>query len=121
MHRPPPISTLTETLLPYTPLFRSSAGSWPTPPSTHRRNDEGVRSVTAAVGPARGDRLDLGPEFDAFHAVLVGVAEGRAFPAAERMIGDRHRDRHIDADHADRSEAHTSELQSLMRISYAVF
>src|SRR3546814_6994541 len=105
------------------------------PGSAHRRDDEGVRSVAAAVGPACGDRLDLGPEFDAFHAVLVGVAEGRAFPAAERMIGDRHRDRDVDADHADvdalrefarrvavaRSEEHTSELQSLMRISYAVF
>src|SRR3546814_11659697 len=71
------------------------------PGSAHRRDDEGVRSVAAAVGPACGDRLDLGPEFDAFHAVLVGVAEGRAFPAAERMIGDRHRDRDVDADHAD--------------------
>src|SRR4051794_38862680 len=44
----------------------------------HRRNDEGVGAVAdAAIGPALGDRLDLGPEFDAFHAVLVGVAECR--------------------------------------------
>src|SRR5690606_23635481 len=31
----------------------------------------------------------------------IGVAETRALPAAEAMIGDRHRDRHVDADHAD--------------------
>ena len=29
----------------------------------------------AAVGPSLLDRLDLGPELHAFHAVLVGVAE----------------------------------------------
>ena len=33
--------------------------------------------------------------------MLVGVAEGRAFPAAECVIGDGDRDRHVDADHAD--------------------
>src|SRR6478672_7146819 len=54
-----------------------------------------------AVGPAGGDRLDLGPELHAFHAVLVGVAEGRALPAAEGVIGDRHGDRDVDPDHAD--------------------
>src|SRR3546814_13037186 len=43
----------------------------------------------------------LGEELHAFHAVLVGVAEGRAFPAAEAVIGDRHRQRDVDADHAD--------------------
>ena len=54
-----------------------------------------------AVGPTGRDRLDLGPEFHAFHAVLVGVAEGRALPAAEGVIGDRHGDRDVDPDHAD--------------------
>jgi hypothetical protein len=29
------------------------------------------------------------------------VAEDRGLPAAEGVIGDRHRDRHVDADHAD--------------------
>ncbi len=33
--------------------------------------------------------------------MLVGVAERAALPPAERMIGHRHRDRHIDADHTD--------------------
>jgi hypothetical protein len=33
--------------------------------------------------------------------VLVEVAEAGFLPAAEGVIGQRHRDRHIDADHAD--------------------
>src|SRR3546814_16183650 len=37
----------------------------------------------------------------ALHAVLIDVAETRALPAAEGVVGDRHRDRHVDADHAD--------------------
>ena len=51
--------------------------------------------------PARGDRLGLGVEADRIRPVLVEVAEARALPAAEGVIGDRHRDRHVDADHAD--------------------
>ena len=37
----------------------------------------------------------------ALGAVGVGVAEQRALPAAEGVVGHRHRDRHVDADHAD--------------------
>ena len=33
--------------------------------------------------------------------MLVGVAERAALPPAEGVIGDRHRDRHVDADHPD--------------------
>ena len=51
--------------------------------------------------PARGHGLEAGVEADALHAVHIVIAEQRALPAAEGMIGDRHRDRHIDADHAD--------------------
>src|SRR5204863_9931252 len=67
----------------------------------HRRDDETIAAVEPALGPAGGHGLGLGPEADAFHAVLVDVAEGRALPAAEGVVGDRHRDRHIDPDHAD--------------------
>src|SRR3546814_8108184 len=42
------------------------------------------------------------------------VRVGLALASAERRLGDAE-------DHRDRSEEHTSELQSLMRISYAVF
>ncbi len=49
-------------------------------------------SPTSPFRPAGGDGLHFRPEFQVFHAVLVGVAEGRALPTAEGMIGDRHRE-----------------------------
>src|SRR3546814_14819611 len=73
----PPRSTRTDTLFPYTTLFRS-------------------------------DRARI---------LAVGEGEPRLRRAARRR-GDAGDDF---AGHARRSEEHTSELQSLMRISYAVF
>src|SRR3546814_5928263 len=87
--------------------------------SAHCGNDECVFPSNRTIRPALGDCLDLRPELHAFHAVLVGVAKCRTLPATKGMVSDWNRDRHVDADH--RSEEHTSELQSLMRISYAVF
>src|SRR3546814_15254736 len=76
MIRRPPRSTRTDTLFPYTTLFRSEAVA-----------------AAVVVGERRvGEVANRGP------AVLAAGQEGRA-----------------------RSEEHTSELQSLMRISYAVF
>src|SRR5204863_8195331 len=66
----------------------------------HRRNRE-LRALLDAGWPARGDRLGLGVEADRIRAVLVEIAEAGLLPAAEGVIGDRHRDRHVDADHAD--------------------
>src|SRR3546814_10454766 len=77
MIRRPPRSTRTDTLFPYTTLFRSLAGKG-------RRQQERLHG--RAVHPAGGQ--------------------------------DRARRRHAVR---ERSEEHTSELQSLMRISYAVF
>src|SRR3546814_13506429 len=104
MIRRPPRSTRTDTLFPYTTLVRSinraagivhriivillrgrnvRPGTEVSPPrpiraSPHRRDDEGVATVRRAIGPARGDRLDLGPELHAFHAVLeIGRASCR--------------------------------------------
>src|SRR3546814_5705656 len=89
MIRRPPRSTRTDTLCPYTTLFRSPAGG------NTRLLDAGV-GLTA--GPAcRGGAGSL-PR-------AARVAAGRA--AALRGTV--------------RSEEHTSELQSLMRSSYAVF
>src|SRR3546814_7193131 len=88
MIRLPPRSTRTDTLFPYTTLFRSRHG--------HRR-----RHPPRAAGDAGG----AGPD---------PPTQGRA-RAHDR--GGRE-----DPSRADRrSEEHTSELQSLMRISYAVF
>src|SRR3546814_6179938 len=88
MLRRPPRSTRTDTLFPYTTLFRSHES----------RN------------PASGDRLDRLDTGDA------RLADGD--PAAGDEGGGR---RSGQADRRQRSEEHTSELQSLMRISYAVF
>src|SRR3546814_2067655 len=78
MIRRPPRSTRTDTLFPYTTLFRSSVKPrWPSSPTSH------------------------------------GLTGGRTGTACET--------RNTPSAAANRSEEHTSELQSLMRISYAVF
>src|SRR3546814_10218859 len=91
MIRRPPRSTRTDTLFPYTTLFRS----------LHRTVDHWH---PAAFGGSGGEAT---PTFQ-FHDMS---------PAARR--------RHITASWSaavpGRSEEHTSELQSLMRTSYAVF
>src|SRR2546429_2726346 len=69
-------------------------------PSIHRRNRK-LRAFLDAGGPARGHRLGLGVEANRIRAVLVEIAEAGFLPAAKGIIGDRHRDRHVDADHAD--------------------
>src|SRR5690606_24105063 len=72
----------------------------PAAASIHRRDHE-LRPLLDAGGPARGHGLRLGVEADRIRPVLVEVAEARALPAAEGVVGDRHRDGHVDADHAD--------------------
>src|SRR3546814_7265609 len=93
MIRRPPRSTRTDTLFPYTTLFRSHAN---------------------------GDRLHRHPHHsDRF--IFMGAILGA--PKAEILLrGDRLRlYRPVASRRRNRSEEHTSELQSLMRISYAVF
>src|SRR3546814_8441568 len=85
MIRRPPRSTRTDTLFPYTTLFRSTLNS---PSRQYRRN--------ALPGRARG------------RSAQSWSRHNESFPP-----GFVH--------HSHRSEEHTSELQSLMRISYAVF
>src|SRR3546814_10829859 len=92
MTRRPPRSTRTDTLFPYTTLFRSHL---------HRRPR---RHPPAAEGPRHRLRV---PELRALRPP-DGAREHRL--PAEGAEGPQ-----------ERSEEHTSELQSLMRISYAVF
>src|SRR3546814_6207684 len=80
MRRRPPRSTRTDTLFPYTTLFRSARG-------LQARGAQGRRGQADRRGRLR--------------VLHQGPAEG------------------LEVD--PRSEEHTSELQSLMRISYAVF
>src|SRR3546814_9037835 len=96
----PPRSTRTDTLFPYTTLFRSLVA--------------GARRLPAVVRRAVGRHLLVdGRRRYARTGVLAGVP--RAVP-----FGGRPPLRPADQGH-HRSEEHTSELQSLMRISYAVF
>src|SRR3546814_3025716 len=95
MIRRPPRSTRTDTLFPYTTLFRSG-----------RQHDLAVarrQGVDGAEDDAEGqEHRELSP--------IAGLREDAdAFGEGEVDVA------------LQRSEEHTSELQSLMRISYAVF
>src|SRR3546814_2632133 len=93
MLRPPPRSTRTDTLFPYTTLFRSLG-------CQARFGLEHTMEMKSADARLRCQRLEA-------------ERHVRVFNQAAGLL-----------DHgcpADRSEEHTSELQSLMRISYAVF
>src|SRR3546814_6148065 len=153
MIRRPPRSTRTDTLFPYTTLFRSVAGV----PCRSKLPSEwflGRRTPSAAEPP---DFSDFCSGLEVLRAGAVGAGaqpgQGRgahdlerrllARPRPERQssLVDQHAeavDRHRSAstggfeqrrhrrvvdqvDHHLRSEEHTSELQSLMRNSYAVF
>src|SRR3546814_5983157 len=108
MLRRPPRSTRPDTLFPYTTLCRSVTAS--DRPRTGRRladltwmeaadllgDDLPVLLPVGAAAKAHGPHLPLGTDRMVVEAI------------AERLL-------------AMRSEEHTSELQSLMRISYAVF
>src|SRR3546814_1692457 len=108
MIRRPPISTRTYSRLPYTTLFRSTDGH--------------VVDVFRLVGPTHFvdmavEPLELGEKF------RIGEM---AVDNADRIVAVQRRHQPVagvfDGFHvARRSEEHTSELQSLMRISYAVF
>src|SRR3546814_1120347 len=85
--RRPPRSTRTDTLFPYTTLFRSAVGV-----DVVRPDQLDVAVVVA------GHQLDVAAVVEDAHVAGLGLRCGH-----------------------HRSEEHTSELQSLMRISYAVF
>src|SRR3546814_12708430 len=96
MIRRPPRSTRTDTLFPYTTLFRS------------QRDGKLGAAAISAVDRGEDDRADRARD--------EGEGEDRERPerAAQRIEVREDELR-------KRSEEHTSELQSLMRISYAVF
>src|SRR3546814_1569371 len=113
MIRRPPRSTRTDTLFPYTTLFRS------------HRDDDGEAEILEELARHARHQPDRQEHRDDRHgggehrqADFVGrVDRGliRAFAHAH-VAHDV-----LDLDDRVRSEEHTSELQSLMRISYAVF
>src|SRR3546814_10564689 len=97
MIRRPPRSTRTDTLFPYTTLFRSAVALGRGAPETVRFRDGG-RGEPHLPPPPR--TRSPAPQFP---SLCGDGAEG------------------ADLWRLGRSEEHTSELQSLMRISYAVF
>src|SRR3546814_3723915 len=104
----PPVSTRTATLFPYTTLFRSV------------RSFLMLALVMLAICL---DRLPISMNMVAWAAAaillttpesLTNVSFQMSFAAVIALVAVYER-------HGDRSDEHTSELQSLMRISYAVF
>src|SRR3546814_1351614 len=119
MIRRPPRSTRTDTLFPYTTLFRSRRARG----GAARRSDP--RAIDGGTAPAAAAAV-----FSRHRLSFDARARGRqrrddpSHVQMECRAGPRHdrarADQRIDA-RPGRSEEHTSELQSLMRISYAVF
>src|SRR3546814_7731770 len=107
MIRRPPRSTRTDTLIPYTTLFRSH------PPAVFLARVPGrVADDHHPAGLHAAQRL-------AQHglSILAVVERGVEHGGVELVV----RERKLAKAGLERSEEHTSELQSLMRISYAVF
>src|SRR3546814_1174750 len=111
MIRRPPRSTRTDTLFPYTTLFRAESalvdgGLQPFAGETRIFIFPGYRigSVDALL-----TNFHL-PESTLLMLVSAFAGKARIFAAYEHAVRERYR-----------SEEHTSELQSLIRISYAVF
>src|SRR3546814_6684747 len=100
MIRRPPRSTRTGTLFPYTTLFRSPA----------------VEALPADAPCMATNPKQAGDREPTLH-LFDPEAVQRALKAVENL--PKHNERRVTAE--QRSEEHTSELQSLMRISYAVF
>src|SRR3546814_8432003 len=135
MVRRPPISTRTDTLFPYTTLFRSLRAPRGGRGGCGRRGAAGKPRRAAAQGPyldglltflplsRRSAPTTLPTILPTTHSVTLGPrAEGPEQPLERppnTFIGRRTKILHLDVE--SRSEEHTSELQSLMRISYAVF
>src|SRR3546814_8398851 len=99
MIRRPPRSTRTDTLFPYTTLFRSAGER-----ILDLRERLGVLQAQFGLAVNRAAEVDE----------IVEQRFGLGGPASGDLI-------HFRPPPNNRSEEHTSELQSLMRISYAVF
>src|SRR3546814_5407520 len=150
MIRRPPISTRTDTLVPYPTLFRSCVARNDTrmicaepvdrlgidgdlggagdadelAPDARRIGERPHQVEDGAAGERLADR------HDALHRGMmvrreeeadaeVGELRGRHFACARHVEAERFQ--RVGGTRFRRSEEHTSELQSLMRISYAVF
>src|SRR3546814_3497082 len=124
MIRRPPRSTRTDTLFPYTTLFRSEAAHAPLQRAAQVFTDHVERPGRVFVGRVGPLAVERGEEAGQLRRRLrarAGRKEVRV--AAHPPGGDPRtvRGQAVFALAQGRSEEHTSELQSLMRIPYAVF
>src|SRR3546814_10190074 len=99
----PPISTRTDTLFPYTTLFRSH----------HDGRSGAFRCAGRCARYSGGLALEI--ETPLLAACLLQETT-KSSQGGKVSVGDWY-----EPSQCIRSEEHTSELQSLMRISYAVF
>src|SRR3546814_4864841 len=127
MIRPPPRSTRTDTLFPYTTLFRSGAlalriheaallrptAPFDEAPDGHRGRSRAYRRWPVRGSPARDDR-GIHPKPASGRSQSRGTRGSRNRPLAAGIYHRLSRARV-----PDRSDEHTSELQSLIRITYA--
>src|SRR3546814_18507453 len=120
MLRPPPRSTRTDTLFPYTTLFRSSPRVPKAPRvTTQTRANVGSRTRRRTIEMVGHSMLGC---------VIDRCVDSRTNYECDARTKDRlpvgltlEKDECVEYSRTSRSEEHTSELQSLMRISYAVF
>src|SRR3546814_8155875 len=139
MIRRPPISTRTHPLFPCTTLFRSSSTMLrPAPRNTSRAGTPSV-VPSAERAASKTDFMSLDIQSFSFRIVMSGTANsclhrpaivenandladavGPVFDLGQGDAVAQHWT-HRGGSHPARSEEHTSELQSLMRISYDVF
>src|SRR3546814_9371362 len=129
MIRRPPRSTRTDTLFPYTTLFRSSHKRFRLKQAGTAKASTTVliSGLFAGLAPLLGGLFCFLALTRFLFAHLAAIVAISLFLARRRPVGRlTHR---LDRQSHDvdcrlreaRSEEHTSELQSLMRISYAVF
>src|SRR3546814_6699433 len=122
MIRRPPRSTRTDTLFPYTTLFRSRS----LPASVNHLEHQFMRKMDLPilhiiVNQRREEKCNVGGEMTmtSYDVLIVGAGHAGAqaalllrqmkFEGSVALLGDERR-----------SEAHTSDLPSLIRISYVV-
>src|SRR3546814_6873778 len=126
MIRRPPRSTRTDTLFPDTTLFRSDRITYLLPPALLQRTSAAVcargwaRKRSFVVTEMSGANMVVQALVDLGVDTVFGYPGGAVLPIYDALY-QHPTIQHILVRHEQRSEEHTSELQSLMRISYAVF
>src|SRR3546814_9327571 len=105
MKQRPPIAKRTDTLFTYTTLYRSPSGNPELAPPPQSHEPDAPDREEVAGGEEEEGLVEMGPAAEPAHAPRA--AEPAHDPGPQKREA--------------RSEEHTSELQSLMRPSYAVF